>query len=204
MKRSMILFAAALLAALTTTAAALQHQQLVLSQKLVRLHVVANSDSDYDQELKLHVRDAVLQVTEKAGRIEDLALLLPEIQKAAEYCLAVRGSSYPVAVTLRRETFPTRDYDAFALPAGPYTALRVTIGTGEGKNWWCVAFPSICLCAASEVEEAAAAAGLSQEEVKLITKDGGDHVLRFKALEILQRFKDRWLRPAEQTERPKT
>ena len=190
MKKTMILFAAALLAAVTTTAAALQHQQLALSQKLIRLHVVANSDSDYDQRLKLDVRDAVLQVTEKAAHIEDLVALLPEVQSAAERCLDAQGSSYPVAVTLQQEIFPTRTYDAFSLPAGPYTALRITIGAGEGKNWWCVAFPSICLCAATEMKEAAAAAGFSQGEVKLITEDGGGYVLKFKALELLQRFKD--------------
>ncbi len=191
MKKTMILFTAALLAALTTTAAALQHQQLALSQKLIRLHVVANSDSDYDQSLKLDVRDAVLQVTEKAKQLENLVELLPEVREAAERCLNEQGSGYPVVVSLRQETFPTRTYDAFSLPAGSYTALRVTIGAGEGRNWWCVAFPSICLCAASEMEEAAAAAGFSQEEVKLITEDGGGYVLKFKAMEILQRFKER-------------
>lgn len=181
----------ALFAALTTTAASLQHQQLMLSQKLIRLHVVANSDSDYDQRLKLDVRDAVLRVTEKAGCIEELAALLPEVQKSAEQCLHAHGSDHSVAVTLQREVFPTRAYDAFSLPAGPYTALRVTIGAGEGENWWCVAFPSICLCTAAEIEEVAVAAGFSQKEFRLITEDG--YVLRFKALELIQDLKAYWL-----------
>ena len=197
MKKTIILLTAALLAAFTTTAAALQHQQLMLSQKMVRLHVVAKSDADYDQSLKLYVRDAVLQVTEKAEHIEDLSALLPAVQTAAEHCLDAHGSNYPVLVTLQRENFPTRAYGAFSLPAGSYTALRVTIGAGAGKNWWCVAFPSICLCAASEMEEMAVAAGFSQSEVKLITEDGDGYVLKFKAIELMQDFKDRFLSEKE-------
>ena len=108
-------------------------------------------------------------------------------------CLREQGSGDPVTVSLGEERFPTRLYDNFALPAGVYRSLRVTIGAGEGHNWWCVAFPSICFRAtAAEVQDAAVSAGFTGEEVRLITGDGGGYVLKFKALELLERLKA-WL-----------
>lgn len=195
MKKTIILFTAAILAALTATAAALQHQQQVFSEKLIRLHVVANSDSQEDQELKLKVRDAVLTVTENLTDKNDLENALPQVLEAAQTCLEKNDSQYKISVQLGKEQFPTRVYDTFSLPAGCYTALRVTIGAGEGHNWWCVAFPSICFRATAEdLEEAAVSAGFTEEEVKLITEDEGGYVLKFKALELLQEVKDRLLR----------
>ena len=150
-----ILAVLALLAALTATAAALQGEQQALAGKLVRLHVVANSDSEQDQALKLQVRDAVLEASEGL-EAEDLEAALPRLQAAAQACLREQGSGDPVTVSLGEERFPTRLYDNFALPAGVYRSLRVTIGAGEGHNWWCVAFPSICFRATSaEVQDAA-------------------------------------------------
>ena len=187
-----ILAVLALLAALTATAAALQGEQQALAGKLVRLHVVANSDSEQDQALKLRVRDAVLEASEGL-EAEDLEAALPRLQAAAQACLREQGSSDPVTVSLGEERFPTRLYDNFALPAGVYRSLRVTIGAGEGHNWWCVAFPSICFRAtAAEVQDAAVSAGFTGEEVRLITGDGGGYVLKFKALELLDRLKA-WL-----------
>jgi len=191
MKRTMILCLTALVAVITCTAAVLQRQQQELSDKMVRLHVVANSDSEHDQQLKLLVRDAVLAVTQELPDKEALAESLPQIQLAAERCLRENGSRDCVVVTLKKERFPTRVYDNFALPSGIYTALRVTIGEGKGHNWWCVAFPSICFRATAEdLQDAAVSAGFSQPEVNLITEDGG-YVLKFKALELLQSLKDR-------------
>lgn len=187
-----ILAVLALLAALTATAAALQGEQQALAGKLVRLHVVANSDSEQDQALKLQVRDAVLEASEGL-EAEDLEAALPRLQAAAQACLREQGSGDPVTVSLGEERFPTRLYDNFALPAGVYRSLRVTIGAGEGHNWWCVAFPSICFRAtAAEVQDAAVSAGFTEEEVCLITGDGGGYVLKFKALELLERLKA-WL-----------
>ena len=178
-------------------AAAMQQEQQILADKLVRLHVVANSDTDADQAEKLEVRDAVLAVTEPLVRQandprQSLSEALPEIQAAAEACLRAKGSDRPVSVTLGKERFPTRHYDNFALPAGVYPSLRVTIGAGEGRNWWCVAFPSVCFCAtAEELETAAVSAGFTREEVRLITEDGQDYVLKFKVLELLNELKSR-------------
>ena len=189
MKKAMLVFMAALLTALTVTAAMLQRQQQAFSEKLIRLHVVANSDSETDQQIKLQVRDAILPVTEDLN-LTGVTELLPQIQLAAENCLRELDREDSVQVTFGTERFPTRFYENFALPAGVYRSIRVTIGAGEGQNWWCVAFPSICLrAAADELEEAAVAAGFSAEEVRLITGDGQGYVLKFKLLELLEQMK---------------
>ena len=190
MKKRIILAVALILSGVMLSAAALQTQQQRFSGKLIRLHVVANSDSEADQARKLQVRDAVLQVTRTldAGTLPQA---LPEIRRAAEQCLQAQGCTDPVTVSLGQEHFPTRMYENFSLPAGVYTALRITIGAGEGQNWWCVAFPSICFRAtAAELEEAAVSAGFSSSEVRLITEDGG-YVLKFKLLELLDQLKQR-------------
>ena len=195
-KRNILLAVCLLMAGTLSLMAAAQQEQKILSEKLIRLHVVAHSDSEADQAEKLQVRDAVLAVTEPLTRQTDPRLAfstsLPDIQKAAEDCLQSLGSSHSVRVTLCRERFPTRYYDTFALPAGSYPALRVTIGDGNGKNWWCVAFPSICFRAtAADLEEAAVAAGFTEEEVSLITEENGGYVLKFKFLELLSQLKGR-------------
>ena len=195
--RKLFLTAAVLLALGTASVAVLQHQQQTFSQKLIRLHVVAHSDSAEDQRLKLQVRDAVLAVTQPLVATSqdpklDLLQALPQIEQAAETCLHQLGREDTVRVSLGSEVFPTRVYEGFALPAGTYTALRVTIGDGAGHNWWCVAFPSICFRAtAAELEQAAVAAGFTEGEVRLITGDGAGYVLKFKSLELLQALKDR-------------
>lgn len=175
-----------LLAAVLGWLAAAQAQQAVLAEKLLRLHVVANSDSEYDQALKLLVRDAVLDA---AGGLSDRASVeaaLPRLQAAAEAVSA----GQQVTVTLGYEEFPTRVYGSFSLPAGVYPTLRVTLGEGKGHNWWCVVFPSLCLRAASEVESVAVAAGFTEEEVTLITEE--PYSIKFKTLELIQKFR-RWL-----------
>ncbi|MGN1026020.1 MAG: stage II sporulation protein R, partial [Faecousia sp.] len=139
-----------------------------LNEELIRLHVVANSDSAEDQELKLQVRDAVItslrqaladvQDTEQAK--EYLQENLPKLQELANRTLDAAGSAQRAVVTLCREGFPTRQYDTFSLPAGIYEALRVTIGDGAGKNWWCVVFPSLCVPQTSQgFSDTAAGAG---------------------------------------------
>jgi len=171
-------------------------QQQALADKLVRLHVVANSDSEADQAVKLQVRDAVLEQTRLLldGAEDPRAALagnLPRIQQAANRCLAAAGSGDRAVVTMGEELFPTREYETFSLPAGTYTALRVTIGAGEGHNWWCVVFPSLCMSASvEEMEEDAQTAGLTEGEIRLITEDSEGYVLKFKTMEWLQKLKD--------------
>lgn len=139
-----------------------------LNEELIRLHVVANSDTSEDQELKLLVRDAVITSLRQAlADVQDtqqakeyLKENLPKLQELANKTLDAAGSTQRAVVTLCREGFPTRKYDTFSLPAGVYEALRITIGEGEGKNWWCVVFPSLCLPRTSQgFTDTAAGAG---------------------------------------------
>lgn len=173
------------------------HRQDDLQEKMIRLHVIANSDSDADQTLKLHVRDAVLcraedilrqsaDMTEARARLRDS---LPTIGDAAAQELAAQGSGYSVSVALEDTEFPHKTYDGFALPAGEYMALRVVIGAGEGRNWWCVVYPPLCTAAACELEETARSSGLTADDVSLMTGDGTGYVLRFRSLELWERLR---------------
>lgn len=168
-----------------------------LSDKVVRLHVLANSDSQEDQALKLQVRDAVLTHTEAvldavSDRKEAERLLrsaLPELERLASEEIRGRGYQYPVSLELDSMEFPTRAYDGFTMPAGEYLALRVVIGAGEGQNWWCVVFPPLCTAAISDVS--VTAAGLSQEEIALIAQEEG-YLLKFKAVEFWETLRNMW------------
>ena len=115
---------------------------------------------------------------------------LADIEQIANDALAAAGVSDRAAVTLGEEAFPTRQYDTFSLPAGVYKALRVVIGEGEGQNWWCVAFPPLCLGAASEtMEQAVETGGFTEEQAALMTGESQGYVLKFKSLELLGNLK---------------
>lgn len=164
-----------------------------LSQELIRLHVVANSDSPQDQELKLRVRDAV---TESLGRaladVQDVEAAkaylqenLPKLQALANGVLEQAGSAQRAVVKLCREGFPARDYDTFSLPAGIYESLRIVIGEGEGHNWWCVVFPGLCTPeTGEEFSDAAAGAGFPDALTGALTGEDG-YELRFFLLDKL-------------------
>ena len=165
-----------------------------MAERLVRLHVTANSDSGADQAVKLQVRDAVLPVISRLTadchtRAEALAAMqngLPEIRQTAVRALRAAGSSDSVQLLLTTELFPRRDYETFSLPAGCYETLRVSLGAGAGHNWWCVAFPSLCLPVSSEgVIETARIAGLNDLQIALLTGDTPDIALKFRLLEWL-------------------
>lgn len=181
----------ALAAFLTSGALALQTER-ELSDKVVRLHVLANSDSEEDQALKLKVRDRVLACTEpilegSADRREAEARLrgqLLELERIAGEEIQANGYDYGVSVRLEDAAFPTREYEGFTLPAGKYLALRIVIGEGAGRNWWCVVFPPLCAAAAGEVPAAALAAGLSPDQVGLITEENQGYVLKSKLVEF--------------------
>lgn len=166
-----------------------------LSGKMIRLHVVANSDTQADQQLKLKVRDAVLEELRVAlkgagGQKEAGEIIggeLRSLEKTASGVIREAGENYAVRATLCREDFPTTQYDNFALPAGEYMSLRVTIGKGEGHNWWCVVFPPICDAGVID-REASAAIGLTEEDVKLITGDSGGYVVKFRLMELWGKF----------------
>ena len=157
--------------------------QKKLTEEVIRLHVVANSDSREDQELKLQVRDAVIALLEEASdkmptREQAYAYIeehLEQITEAANRVIEAAGFSDKVQVTLLQEEFDTREYDTFTLPAGVYDSLRIVIGDGEGKNWWCVVFPRLCL-AGTELEETAAGAGFSDTLTDTIQQKEGYEV----------------------------
>ena len=174
--------------------------QTQLADRVVRLHVLANSDSEEDQALKLLVRDAVLDraealLTQSDDRAEAEALLrehLTDFEQVAEAVITAEGYDYPVSVELEDTQFPTKEYDGFTLPAGEYLALRVLIGAAEGQNWWCVVFPPLCTTAAAEVPAAALEGGLSEEQVGLITEENTGYVLKFKAVEWWEQLREKW------------
>ena len=166
-------------------------EQRSLASRIIRLHVVAASDTASDQAVKLEVRDRLLPLIDAAtadcrtaGEAERaLRAALPELTAAAK--AAAPGEA--VFLRLDEESFPRRLYDTFSLPAGRYRALRVTIGRGQGHNWWCVAFPALCLPAAEEeVGEMAVSYGFERGERDLLGGDSPRVELKFRCLEWLR------------------
>ena len=156
-------------------------------ENTVRLHVIANSDGEYDQKLKLKVRDAVLETVEKKGSmgskaqaVTSLADMEDELIEAAEKVLRTEGCVDSVKIDFGKEKYPTRYYEDFTLPSGTYTSMRVVIGEGEGKNWWCVLFPPLC------TEAALADTELDEDELGLIT---GKYKFKFRTIELLDRLR---------------
>lgn len=176
-------------------------EQDALERKMIRLHVIANSDTADDQALKLQVRDAVLaratdileQSRDMADAEEQLRRALPRLEQMAREKVAEEGYRYAVSARLEQTEFPTREYDGFSLPAGEYLALRVVIGEGAGQNWWCVVFPPLCTATATDWEETAIAAGLGEEDLSLITEEHQGYVLKFRSLELWESLRQ-WLR----------
>ena len=187
------IFVGVAIALIYTALSAIRDQQLLAGQVL-RLHVVAQSDSAEDQALKLMVRDRLLamcaDVPETVGTAAEARAWteaqLPVICAAAEAVLAEQGCPHTVRAEITEEAFPTRSYGTFALPAGNYTALKVTIGEGKGQNWWCVMFPPLCTAAAAERE---AAAVFTDGQWHTITAQTPDVAIRFRILEWWQALK---------------
>ena len=169
-----------------------------LQNELIRLHVVAASDSEYDQALKLQVRDAVVNsLQENMQNVADAAQAkaylqehLPKIEALANRVLREAGCSDVATVSLQLEEFATRYYDTFTLPAGIYEALRITIGEGTGHNWWCVVFPTLCVGATvEEFEETAQCAGLSDSLTAALAGEE-DYEIRFFLLDALGKLEN--------------
>ena len=124
----------------------------------LRLHIIANSDSEADQALKLKIRDRILEATgelfsEVSGKTEALSAAeysSEDIKLIVQKVIEEEGFDYPVQVELTEMWFETRSYDGFTLPAGDYDTVRIIIGDGEGKNWWCVMYPALCVPGAEE------------------------------------------------------
>ncbi len=174
------------------------HGEEKVYDDVIRLHVLANSDSEEDQALKLKVRDGVLakvseiladcpdrdSAMEKLSREESI----DEIERIAAEIIASEGYGYEVNVSLGEESYPRRTYDALCFPSGTYTSLRVQIGDAEGKNWWCVLFPRLCLGVATKGnEDAFIEAGFTPDQYKIVTDtDKSEYEVKFKILEIIE------------------
>ena len=166
-------------------------QGKLLQENVIRLHVVANSDSEADQAVKLQVRDAITAYlspiladfkSQEEAR-EYLQAHLRELQEIANEVLAQLGSRDTAVITLALEEFPRRVYDTFSLPSGVYESLRVRIGDAQGQNWWCVVFPQLCLPATAEDFDATAvAAGFPESLADALQ---GENEIRFFFLDCL-------------------
>lgn len=166
-----------------------------IRKNVLRLHVIAASDSDEDQALKLKVRDAVLKegadIFNGSVNIDNaVQKITPEIERltgVAEDVVRQSGFDYDVKITLSREYFNTRTYESVTLPAGRYLAVRVVIDSGEGHNWWCVMFPPLCLPAAivsTDIDDV-----LTDRAVNLVKKDP-KYEPRFKIVEWIEKIKN--------------
>ena len=161
-----------------------QAKQSSLSSSLVRLHVIAVSDDEYEQALKLRVRDGVLSyISPKLRNVESAQQAQEIIKSELDGIKAAAESSAEgrsVEVTLSQEYYPTRNYEKFSLPAGKYQSLRVILGEGEGHNWWCVVFPPLCISAA---EQEQAVESMSEDMRGIVTEEDG-YEYKFRILEL--------------------
>ena len=176
------------------------HGEQEVYDTVVRLHVLANSDSEEDQALKLRVRDAVLEAASpivvgcrsQAEAIEALSAHLDDLEDAARKVIEAEGRHDAVTVLLGEEDYPTRTYESCAFPAGRYVSLRVCIGEAAGQNWWCCLFPPLCLSAATATskednEDAFLQVGLTKDQYGIITETGkAKYKVRFKVLEVIE------------------
>ena len=166
-----------------------------IKENVLRLHIIANSDSEDDQRVKLLVRDALLsagselfdgetdieKVTEKAD--DDIAFL----EQTAQRVLEENGFSYEARAEIGKSRFPTREYENVTLPAGEYTAVRVILGEGKGHNWWCVMFPPLCLSAAEDKTQLSDVLG---EDALSLVEDGRKYKVKFKLIEWYESIKE--------------
>lgn len=172
---------------------------------VLRLHVIANSDTSVDQNLKLRLRDYILQEGKDIfngsvnveNAVKKIEPVLPELEKSAKAFVNRAGFDYDVKISLSNEYFTTRTYETVTLPAGKYLALRVVIGSGEGHNWWCVMFPPMCVPAADKKDEIENV--FSEKEIKLV-ESKPKYEPRFKVVEIYEQLKEIISEKSEQSQ----
>ena len=172
---------------------------------VLRLHVIANSDTSVEQNLKLRLRDYILQEGKDIfngsvnveNAVEKIEPVLPELEKSAKAFVNQAGFDYDVKISLSNEYFTTRTYETVTLPAGKYLALRVVIGSGEGHNWWCVMFPPMCVPAADKKDEIENV--FSKKEIKLV-ESKPKYEPRFKVVEIYEQLKEIISEKSEQSQ----
>ncbi len=165
-----------------------------LRNNILRLHIIANSDSRADQELKLKIRDEILlEASDVFADADSLSVAeskalekLSELEKIANRVIKENGLSYKAEISLGDSFFETRRYDTFTLPAGTYRSLIVKLGKGEGKNWWCVIFPSVCIPAASTGNLRDSV----KEEAASVAEQSDRYIIKFKTVEIYEKIKN--------------
>ena len=171
-----------------------------VKEDVVRLHILANSNSEIDQEVKLKVRDALLETNAsilsdsvtKENAKEHFESSKDILLKTAKKTLKENGFNYNVKITLQEEYFNTRTYGNLTFPAGQYTALKIDLGEGEGKNWWCVMFPPLCVPAADGLEINETTADYLTQSGEKIVNGGEKYIVKFKFLEIYEELRDKF------------
>lgn len=167
-----------------------------IRQDVVRLHILANSDSSEDQNIKLKIRDALLNCGSEifAGElnvenaVEVINAEKPALKELINDMLSENGFDYKAEISVEKEFFITRQYDCFTMPAGEYLALKIILGNGEGHNWWCVMFPPLCLPTVTQ-----------EKDIKYFLGDNGAEIIqnstkyevKFKIVEIFESIKNR-------------
>lgn len=157
--------------------------EAVIYDSIVRLHIIANSDSDADQTVKLMVRDAIIDKANDVDGECDIAALSELMTDVADDVLKQNGFDYTATAVYGYETYPTREYDGIAFPAGRYRSLRIMLGKADGQNWWCVLFPPLCLSSATAADSLSDV-GIDMGSKKVYTNK--KYVIRFKLLEWLR------------------
>lgn len=168
-------------------------------EDVVRLHILANSDSEKDQNIKLKVRDALLEKNtlilsdgvNQDNAVEYFELSKDELLETASDVLRENGFDYDVKVYLEKEYFETREYGELIFPAGEYTALKVVLGEGKGRNWWCVMFPPLCVPAADDIEVKNNTEDYLTESGNEIVNGGKKYIMKFKLLEMYEELKSK-------------
>lgn len=195
MKRLHIAMALSLVFTIMMSLACFDAHCDIIRSSVLRLHILANSDSDRDQSVKLSVRDRILsecgELFEYTSDYDEAVKIakrnVPALQKVAEDQLKKLGCDYGVRVEVGKSDFNTRDYGEVTLPAGTYTAVRVLLGKANGHNWWCVCFPNMCIPAASQTDEIGSV--LDKEDTKIVTSHQ-KYKMRFKVVEWYDSIKE--------------
>ena len=164
-----------------------------ISTKVLRMHVLANSNSIEDQKLKIAVKNSILKATQElfinCNSLDESINIAKNntalIKASAEEVIKKYNKSYDVKVYVDNEFFDVREYKDFTMPSGNYNTVKVVIGEGKGKNWWCVMYPAVCISACSDDFDKA----LTKEEKKLITSK--KYIPKFKMLEIVNKIKNK-------------
>ena len=196
MKKSVLILLSALLLLIALLSILPIHSESLIYDEVLRLHVIANSDSDADQELKLLVRDAILEETQKILKNvksrEEAEKIISEhsalLKNIALETVRKNRFDYSVALELGKEKYPTKNYESCAFPSGEYLSLRIKIGEASGENWWCVLFPPLCLSAATD-KDAFTSVGITDSQYQIITEtDNPKYKIRFKLLESFEQL----------------